>query len=759
MELTLNTSHRALKTVEISCDFVVVGGGLAGVCAAIAAARRGVQVCLIQDRPVLGGNASSEIRVWALGATSHMGNNNRFSREGGIIDEILTENMYRNKEGNPILFDMVLMDKVLAEKNITLLLNTAVFDLTKEDKKITRVVAFCSSSETRYEVRGKYYADCTGDGTVSYMAGVTYRMGAEEKETYGEGFAPDTDKYGELMGHSIFFYMKDNGRPVKYVAPDFALKNVEENISKISNSNYFNTGHHGCKYWWLEWGGRMDTIHDTESIKRELWKVVYGLWDYIKNSGKFPEMENYTLEWVAAIPGKRESRRMKGLYTLTQNDIVSQKEHYDAVSYGGWAVDLHPADGVYAPGPACNQWHSKGIYQIPYRCFVGDEVDNLFFGGRIISASHVANGSTRVMCTSAHGGAVIGEAAALCLKESAPVSYYALEDKVQELRLALEESGHFVPGFCEMDPGNLLNYAEVSASSLWAFKGFEPAEYVRLDNAAALMLPMSGKIPAFDVALEADEDTTITVSIRVPEKSQNYTPEHTLASKDIALKSGLSVHSVEFDVTLPQVKNVFITFSKNSKVRIGVTKRLATGVTTVFNQINVAVSNYGRQDAEDNSGFDSFEFWCPMRRPAAYNLALQFSDPIELYSILGLKNAYKRPHMGTNAWAADPQDNHPTISLSWNESQEINRIILFFDNDQDHAMEPIQYGHCDDIMPQCVCSYKISDAQGRLIYECKANHLGVNDIRLPETVTTDKLFIELSHALNTPATLFHVILK
>lgn len=759
MELALNASHRSLRTEEISCDFVVVGGGLAGVCAAISAARRGVQVCLIQDRPVLGGNASSEIRVWALGATSHMGNNNRFSREGGVIDEILTENMYRNKEGNPILFDMVLMDKVLAEHNIRLLLNTAVFDLSKKDKRITGVVAFCSSSETRYEVKGKYFADCTGDGTISYLAGVTYRMGAEEKEIYGEGFAPDTDKYGELMGHSIFFYMKDTGHPVKYIAPDFALKGVEEHISKIFNSNYFNTGHHGCKYWWLEWGGRLDTVHDTENIKRELWKVVYGLWDYIKNSGKFPEMENYTLEWVATIPGKRESRRMKGLYTLTQNDIVSQKNHYDAVSYGGWAIDLHPADGVYAPGAACNQWHSKGVYQIPYRCFVGDEIDNLFFGGRIISTSHVANGSTRVMCTSAHGGAVIGEAAALCLKNDSPVSIYAEAENVKELRLALEERGHFVPGFCETDTDNLLNTARVHTSSVWKYKGFVTTEYRVLEHPAALMLPVSGKLPAFSVSFEADEDTAMTVSVRISDKSQNYTPERTLASKELYLKSGRSDYSLDFDIVLPQKENVFITFSKNKKVRIGVTDRLAAGVTTVYNQINESVSNYGRQDAAEDSGFESFEFWCPMRRPCSYNLALQFSEPMELFGIDGLKNAWKRPYVGSNAWSADPLDNNPTVSVSWENIQEIKRIILFFDNNHDHAMEPIQHGHYDDVMPQCVRSYRIYDASGSLIYECKDNYLGVNEINLSAPVFTDKLTIELDHALQSPATLFHVILK
>ena len=118
---------------------------------------------------------------------------------------------------------------------------------------------------------------------------------------------------------------------------------------------------------WIEYGGRLDTVHETETIKWELWKVIYGVWNYIKNSGKFPEARNMTLEWVGQIPGKRESRRFEGYYMIKQSDIVRQKHFDDAVGFGGWAIDLHPADGVFSEKPGCNQWHSKGIYEIPYR--------------------------------------------------------------------------------------------------------------------------------------------------------------------------------------------------------------------------------------------------------------------------------------------------------------------------------------------------------------------------------------------------------
>ena len=316
-------------------SLVIVGGGLTGVCCAITAARAGADVALIQDRPVLGGNASSEVRLWALGATSHMGNNNRWSREGGVIDEILVENTFRNREGNPVLFDMVLIDKVLSEPNITLYLNTCVYDAEMSGRTVRSVTAFNPQTGTHHTIEGDLFADCSGDGALAYMAGAEYRMGAEDREEYGEKFAPDKTRYGELLGHSILFYIKDTGRPVRFEAPEFALKEVEELIPRLRNPEYFNTSQHGCKYWWLEYGGRLDTIRDTEKIKFELWKIVYGVWNHIKNSGKYPEMENYTLEWVGLFPGKRESRRFKGYYMLTQQDIIEQHEHYDAVSFGG----------------------------------------------------------------------------------------------------------------------------------------------------------------------------------------------------------------------------------------------------------------------------------------------------------------------------------------------------------------------------------------------------------------------------------------
>jgi len=192
--------NRFFKTLKLKVDFVVVGGGMAGVCAAIAAARAGVKVVLVQDRPVLGGNASSEVRLWILGATSHMGNNNRWSREGGIIDEILVENMYRNKEGNPVIFDTVVLDKVQAESNITLLLNTAIYDVCKSaSDMLSTVYGFCSQNQTFYEISGKLFCDASGDGILAYTAGASYRMGAEEKDEFDEKFTLNSYQFDGLI--------------------------------------------------------------------------------------------------------------------------------------------------------------------------------------------------------------------------------------------------------------------------------------------------------------------------------------------------------------------------------------------------------------------------------------------------------------------------------------------------------------------------------------------------------------------------------
>src|SRR5258708_19821480 len=234
----------------------------------------GVSVVLVQDRPVLGGNSSSEVRLWVLGATSHMGNNNRGGGGGGVIDELLLENQFRNPEGNPLIWDTILLEKTVAEPNVTLLLNTAVHDLEKSDADTIECVrAFCPQNSTAYEAAAPLFVDASGDGIVGFLAGAAFRIGSEAASEFGEKIAPAVANR-KLLGHSIYFYSKDTGRPVKFVAPSYAL----QDIAQVPRYRDFNAPEYGCHLWWIEYGGFGDTAHETQQLQWAPSKGAYSAW-------------------------------------------------------------------------------------------------------------------------------------------------------------------------------------------------------------------------------------------------------------------------------------------------------------------------------------------------------------------------------------------------------------------------------------------------------------------------------------------------
>jgi hypothetical protein len=545
------------------------------------------------------------------------------------------------------------------------------------------------------------------------------------------------------------------------VAPDFALKNVEEMIPKLMKPEYFNLGHHGVKYWWLEYGGRLDTIHDTEAIKYELWKVVYGIWDYIKNSGKFPQAANYTLEWVGVIPGKRESRRFKGHYMLTQQDVIEQNNHYDSVAYGGWSIDLHPADGVYSAKNGCNQWHSKGVFPIPYRTYVSYDIDNLFIGGRLMSASHVAFGSSRVMCTAAHGGQAIGMAAALCTKGANKPAYYLDSKTIKELQRALIATGQYLPQLKLNDHGGKAKTAQMGASSEMALTSLKPnGNFFKLNYPVAMLLPLNGKVPHMQLAVKSSEDTSIDVQLRTSLKVFNFTPDSILFQKTYDLSKGEQLLSIDFEEIGIEKGYYFICIMKNSAVELAESDQLVTGLMPVYNFQNPAVSNYGTQRPPENIGVDTFELWCPIRRPIGKNLAMTFTPALNGFEVENLRNEFFRPVIGSNAWVADFNDANPTLTIVWDTPQTVNQIRLFFDTDADHAMENVQMGHYDSAMPYCVKEYEIKDGNGDVIYSTDKNHQTINDVILSESIRTKSLVLTFRHPSElVPAALFGIIIN
>ncbi|MDQ6477446.1 FAD-dependent oxidoreductase [Dyadobacter sp. LHD-138] len=746
---------RTPKTISLEADLIIVGGGLTGTCAAITAARTGMKVIVVQDRPVLGGNASSEVRLWVLGATSHMGNNNRWAREGGVINEIMLENIHRNPDGNPLIFDTVLLEKVVEEKNITLLLNTAVFDLDKSaEDTISAVHAFCSQNSTQYQLSAPLFCDASGDGIVAFLAGAAFRMGAESQEEFGEKFAPDK-AYGELLGHSMYFYSKDVGRPVKFTPPSFAL----QDITQIPRYKTFNPKDFGCRLWWLEYGGRLDTVHDTETIKWELWKVVYGAWNYIKNSGLFPEAETMTLEWVGTIPGKRESRRFEGDYMLRQQDIIEQKQFDDTVSFGGWSIDLHPADGIYSDQAGCNQWHGKGVFSIPYRSYYSKNINNLFIAGRIISTTHVAFASTRVMATSAHGGQAVAIAASLAKKYGiSPREVGTLH--LDELQRELIKSGQYIPHLKLSDDADLVQKAiSIQASSTLKLKEIPGSDHWSpIVHSVGQMLPvLAGKMPSATVSLDVIEATNLTVELRKSSKAYNHTPDITLQTKNISLTKGQQEITLDWDAEFDEACYAFICFMKNENVKIQYSEKRISGIVTVFNATNPAVSNYGKQEPTEDIGVDTFEFWCPQRRPEGRNIAMKLNDPINLFEPENIRNGLQRPIASPNAWVADYDENTPEIHIRWTEQTKISSLELVFDADYDHPMENVIFLHPETTMPFCVTDVKIYNDKNERIGSLDDNHQNRRTITFSEAVLTQNLKIELANAdNNTPVSLFEI---
>lgn len=392
-----------MKTVKHSLDLCVVGGGMAGLCAAIAAARHGIRVVLIQDRGVLGGNASSEVRMWICGA------HGKDNRETGILEEIMLENFYRNPQLSYPLWDAVLYEKAMREENLTLLLNTSCLDATMQNDRILAVKAWQSPAETMHEVSATFFADCSGDSILAPLSGAHYRYGREAKNEFSESIEPDAADR-KTMGMSCIFEVRETESPKKFTPPDWAYQYpTDEDIP-------FREHDLSTNYWWIETGGEDDCIHDTDRCRDELYKIALGVWDHIKNHGDHGA-ENYQLEWIGMLPGKRESRRYVGKYTVNQNDVEQGGNFDDTVAYGGWSMDDHFPAGFYHKDSYPTVFHpAPSPWGIPFRALVSENIKNLMFAGRNISVTHAALSSSRVMATCAMLGQAVGTAAAQMVK-------------------------------------------------------------------------------------------------------------------------------------------------------------------------------------------------------------------------------------------------------------------------------------------------------------------------------------------------------
>ncbi len=460
---------------SLQCELLVAGGGLSGVCCALAAARLGTKVILVQDRPVLGGNASSEIRMHVVGATGlHAGLPLELEpREGGLIEEIRLEFAVRNPQRSPAVADLILYEFCRAEPNLTLLLNTTVVAARVADGRIVDVTAERPSTEDRFTIAATMFADCTGDGRLGAEAGAPCLRGREGREAFGEPLAPPQGDT-KTLGSTILFQARRHDRPMPFVAPPWVRKFIASDfkLRPFGKSGSDLGLEYG--YWWIEWGGCLDSIKDGERIRDELLGITLGVWNHIKNKSGL-DVAHWALDWIGFVPGKRESRRFLGQHVLTENDVLGSRPFADAIAFGGWPIDTHPPEGVDAPGEApCTQHHVPWLYDLPLRSCVASTLRNLFFAGRNISATHLAFASTRVMATCAAMGQGVGTAAALALRAGvAPAEIAGDAALVGRIQQQLLRDDAYLLGVPNRDDADLARRAVVTASS--AQPGGEPA--------------------------------------------------------------------------------------------------------------------------------------------------------------------------------------------------------------------------------------------------------------------------------------------
>ena len=417
-----------------TADICVIGGGLAGMCAAIAAARHGSRVILVHDRPVLGGNCSSEIRMWPLGA------HGKNRRETGIFEELVLNNLYRNPTRNYPIWDSVLYESVKFCENLTVLLNCSVFDAEMNDKKISSVTGWQTTSYTFHRVTAEIFIDCSGDSILASLSGAEYRRGREAKSEFCEEAAPDLpDSF--TMGSSCLIQARETPCPIKYIPPEWARK--IESDEQIKNRPHAPTDYRGNNFWWLELGGTEDTIADSEKIRDDLLALSFGTWDHIKNHGEH-NAENWELDFLGFLPGKRESRRYVGDHILTQNEVQAGGKFKDIIAYGGWSIDNHPPLGFDHDGDPTTYYSCPSPFGIPYCCLYSVNIENLMFAGRNISVTHAAMAASRVMATCAVLGQAAGTAAHIAAaKKIAPKG---VGNYIRELQKILMDDDCWLPG-------------------------------------------------------------------------------------------------------------------------------------------------------------------------------------------------------------------------------------------------------------------------------------------------------------------------
>ncbi|GGG60437.1 FAD-dependent oxidoreductase [Paenibacillus radicis (ex Gao et al. 2016)] len=750
-----------------SYDVVVIGGGLAGLSAAIAAAREGAATALLQDRPVLGGNSSSEVRVTPHGA----GRFHAYARETGIVSELTIEDrasnheQFHNNGWTNSVWDMTLYNLAVQTDNLTLYLNTVIREVhLSGEREIAAVSGHVLGTETELRIEGRVFIDCTGDGTVAAMAGNEWRMGSEGRDEYGEPHAPELES-GDTMGSSIHFRARDTGRPAPYRAPEWAAKYDDPSFFYKHNRKPHDIQ---AGYWWFELGTPWDTIHDNETIRHELTRHVLGVWDWIKNKDPLTrdKAANYALDWIGQVPGKRESRRIMGRYLMTEHDVQQGTKFPDEVAFGGWYLDLHIPGGLLAPTsdlPGASEIISP--YGIPLRILIAKDIDNLMMAGRNVSVTHAALGTVRVMSTTAIIGQAAGTAAAVALRRGIAITDVP-ELAIAEVQQTLLRRGCFLPNVENADPIELARLAEaVVASSEDLLAEVEPDHGAAdsLDIRRSQWVAVRGPLERIGMWIknEADQPQELRLELHRSEHIWDYEVKGSgiVAGEDFTAEPDTEhqpLAAARLEVPAGYAGWQYWPlkaggddqggFPDEGYIRLDL-----LGTKELFWHHAASVQQALPSASELEPG---------RLRSHADGLTMSFavSPPQPVFAAANVTNGVARPHRAANLWrSAKGQPLPQWLELRWSQPQRIGTVELTFPGSllQDHNRYPAFFRE-----PDCPRNYSIEawDGKGwRTVLEILDNYQRHVSHRLPEQIVTERIRIVV-HETNggTEASIYEV---
>lgn len=719
-----------MKEIKVTADLVIAGAGIPGICTALKSARMGLKTVLISNRPYFGGNGSAELMIMIVGA-SGMQEFNYNARETGIIEELFLENLYKNPEKNRYVWDGILLDKLRSEENLMLFPNTCIDEVQMgEGGSIESVSGLQTTTETRYVFSAPLFVDDTGDGTVGYLAGAEYRYGREAKAEFDEKFAPEIADDGVLPSTMVFF-AHDVGHPVPYTPPKFAKDLTKTDVleHRIIPPDMFHQF-----LWFYELDGNRNQMDEYEDILQHHRELVYGVWDYIKNSGKYAS-ENYAFSYISPVAGKRESRRLMGDYILTERDIIEQRDFEDTVGHGGWSIDLHALDGFYSKELINRHIYLKGIYQIPYRCCYSKDVPNLFLEGRSMSVSHVALGSVRTMATLSTVGQANAVAAFLCKKYGISPRQVG-QEHLEELQQLLLGADQYIVGKPYQNANNLAEKATIAVSSV------KPAENLRqeaiqpLTQAMALSVPLSGKVSAIRLYGKARQNTHLICSLYRSGKPENYDPEEKLRTFTVPVAQTAEIREITLPVDMElNPGHYFLELEANEALDFAMSNFSFTG----------AVTSRRKQNSDPThvdclTGEMMQQQWTVTQGCLCFRVDCEKSA----FGAENLNNRFTRPFVGSNIWhSAGRRDEK--IVLHWDEPQQISQINLFFDSNLNRFCRSAETDYTDlfyrMVKDYTVCC-KLSDGSIRTLCEVRDNFQRMNELHF-EPICTDEITVSL----------------